>query len=264
MTVPHQIANPPHRYGLRQVVKSERIKLLSVRSTPWVLGSTLVAGLLVTALATNGTLHHAPQWYRGFDPTNQSLSGLAIGLLVIGVLGVLAASGEYSSGTIRSTLAAAPRRPLLLGGKIAVVGALAVALGEVLSFACFGLGQAILHAGGAPTASLAQHGVLQAILLSGVFIGLLGLLGLGLGVIIRHSAGAIAAYAGITLLSSLLLSRLPDDPSRFTPAQMLANSVSTLVGEHSHVNPWLGVGLMAIYTLAVLALASAVIVRRDA
>ena len=121
----------------RQTMRAEWTKLVSLRSTRWTLLVTAVGTLLVTFLATHGALHHSRAWYQGFDPTNQSLAGLAIGSLALGVLGILAISGEYGTGTIRSSLAAMPRRGVLLTAKIAVVGFRTLAIGEVLSFLSF-------------------------------------------------------------------------------------------------------------------------------
>ena len=183
--------------------------MATLRSTFWTLLVTVVGTLAVTFLSTDSVGHHAARWYQGFDPTNQSMSGLALGALAIGVFGILSVTGEYGSGTIRSSLAAAPRRPLLLVGEGLVVGAVALVLGEILIFAAFWLGQAMLAGRGAPTAALGQPGVLRAVVLSGAFLALLGLLGVGLGVIIRHTAGALAAYVGITFLLPLMLHKVP-------------------------------------------------------
>ena len=111
---------------------------------------TAVGTVLVTFLATHGALHHNKAWYQGFDPTNQALAGLVIGSLSLGVLGVLTVSGEYGTGTIRSSLAAMPRRGVLLAAKVAVVGLCTLVVGEALSFIVFFEGQAILKGGGAP------------------------------------------------------------------------------------------------------------------
>ena len=142
-----------------------------------------------------------------FDATNQSLTGLALGSLTIGVLGVLMITGEYGSGTIRSSLAATPRRPLFLGAKTVVIAAISLIVGEILTFACFFTGQAILS-GNAPVASLGQPEVLRALLLTGAYLALLGMFGLGLGVIIRHTAGAITAFVGVIFLLPVLLQPL--------------------------------------------------------
>jgi ABC-2 type transport system permease protein len=201
---------------------------------------------------------------QGFDPTNHSLTGLVLATLSIGVLGTMVATGEYATGTIRSTLAAAPRRPLLLVAKAAVVGALALVVSEVISFGCFFLGQAILGTKQAPTAALGQHGVLGAVAGSGLFLAILALLGLGIGVVVRHTAGAIATYVGVTFLVPIVLSQLPSQPSRFTPIPMLANGVSAVVPVPGQVSAATGLFLMAIYSGAVLLLAAVMIVRRDA
>jgi hypothetical protein len=256
---------PGGRYGLRQVVRSELTKIASLRSTFWTLLVTAVGTIAVTILTTSN-VHHGggPGMYQGFDATNSALTGLALATLALGVFGILAATGEYGSGTIRASLTATPRRPLFLVGKVLVVGSIALAVGEVLTFASFWIGQAVLSAGGMPSATLGQPGVLRAVAFSGAFLALLGLLALGLGVIIRHTAGAMAAYVGITFLIPLLIQRLPGNPSRYTPVGILANSVSAVVRQPGQVPAAWGLALMALYTTVVLGLAAVLIARRDA
>jgi hypothetical protein len=255
---------PATRYGLRQVMRAEAVKLATLRSTLITVAITIIGSIGVTVLSSVSASHHQRGWYQGFDPTNQSMTGLALATLAIGVLGALAATGEYGTGTIRSTLAAAPRRPLLFLGKVAVVGAFALALGELITFSCFWIGQAVLGAGGAPTAALTQSGVFEAVALSGVFLGLLGLLGLGIGIVVRHTAGAIGAYVSVTFLIPLLMTQLPHHPARYTPIPLLANSVSAVIRVPGQVAAPVGLLLMAAYSAAVLALAAVLIVRRDA
>ncbi len=254
----------PWRAGLPQTVRAEWTKLVSLRSTRWTLLVTAVGTLLVTWLATRGATHHPAQWYRGFDPTNQSLAGLALGSLAFGVLGVLVISGEYGSGTIRSSLAAMPRRGVLLSAKIAVVGITTLVVGEALSFLSFFEGQAILSGGAAPTATLGQPGVLRAVALSGAFLALFALLGLGLGTVIRHTAGAIAVFAGVTLLAPILLHSLSESISRLAPELIFANSVAAVVPQGNSVSVTLGVVLMLSYCTAVLGLGAVLLHRRDA
>jgi len=255
---------PTGRYGLRQVLRSELTKVATLRSTFWTLIVTAVGTVGVTILTTASQPHRGHAFYQGFDPTNAALTGLALGTLAIGVFGVLAATGEYGTGTIRSSLTAAPRRRLLLLGKVSVVGAVALAVSEVIAFASFWIGQAVLSAGGVPSATIGQPGVLRAVALSGAFLALLGLLALGLGVIIRHTAGAMAAYVGITFLLPLLLQRVPGMPSRFTPVGILANSVSAVVPQSGQVSAPVGFLLMILYCVFVLGVAAALIARRDA
>jgi len=252
-------------YGVGQAVRAEVTKLGSLRSTTWTLLTTVIGTLLVTILVTNG-IHRSgrPAW-QGFDPTNQSLSGLAIGQLTIGLLGILMITGEYGSGTIRSSLAAIPRRRLLLGAKIIVIASISLVVSEILSFACFFIGRGLLS-GHAPVASLGQPGVLRALILSGAFLALLGMFGLGLGVIIRHTAGAITAFVGVVFLLPVLLQPLSadGDPTRFTPLHILASSVGAVVPQSGSVSPTLGFALMALYCATTLVVAMIVLQRRDA
>ena len=254
----------PWRAGLRQTLRAEWTKLVSLRSTRWTLLVTAIGTLFVTWLATRSATHHSAQWYRGFDPTNQSLAGLALGSLAFGVLGVLVITGEYGSGTIRSSLAAMPRRGVLLTAKIAIVGLTTLVVGEALSFLSFFEGQAILSGGAAPTATLGQPGVLRAVALSGAFLALFALLGLGVGTVIRHTAGSIAVFAGITLLVPVLLHSLSESVTRLAPELIFANSVAAVVPQGDAVSVTLGVVLMVTYCTAVLALGAVLLQRRDA
>ena len=174
-------------------------------------------------------------------------------------------TGEYSSGTIRSSLAATPRRPLFLGAKVAVIGAISLVVGEFLTFACFFLGRAILS-GRAPVASLGQPGVLRALLLSGAFLALLGLFGLGLGVIIRNTAGAIAAFVGLIFLLPVLLQPLKahGNPGRFAPLQILANSVAAVVRQPGQLVAHDRVRAHGPLLRRALGIGAAVLMRRDA
>jgi ABC-2 type transport system permease protein len=254
----------PNRYGPVQVARAEFSKLRTLRSTKWMLSVVVAGSLLLTFLATNHIHESHGQIFR-FDPTNQSLTGMALGSLAIGVLGVLAITGEYGSGTIRSSLAATPRRPLFLAGKALVVGAITLVVGEVMTFACFFLGQSILS-GNAPTASLGQSGVVEALALTGAYMALLGMFGLGLGVIIRNTAGAITAFVGLTFLLPVVLQPLNShgNPGRFAPEQILANSVATVVHQSGQLSPATGFLWMVFYCALVLVVGTMLLLHRDA
>jgi ABC-2 type transport system permease protein len=240
-------------YGLTQAVRTEVIKLRSLRSTKWTMLAMVAGSLLVTFLATRNIQRHGHGAYSGFDPTNQSLTGLALGSLVIGVLGVLAITGEYGSGTIRSSLVATPRRPLFMAGKVMVVGALSLVVSEIMTFACFFLGQGILS-GHAPTATLGQPGVAEALVLSGAYLALLGIFGLGLGLIIRNTAGALAAFVGITFLLTVVLQPLSahGNPGRFA------------IHQPGQLTPVAGFLWMVFYCAVVLVVGTVLLARRDA
>ncbi len=260
MTLTATLDVPGRRAGLRQAVSSEWAKLLTLRSTKWALLITLVGAVAVTFLATHGARHHAGE---GFDPTNTALAGLALGSLVVGIFGILSMTGEYGSGTIRSSLAATPRRGVFFGAKVIVMGTFALAVGLVLSFLSFFEGQAVLS-GAAPTATLGDPNVLGALLGSAGFLALGALFGLGIGAIIRHSAGAIATFVGCTLLLPVLLHNVPGDPSRFMPVILLGNSVAAVVPVYNALSGRTGFLLMGLYTVLALALGAAAVTRRDA
>ena len=136
---------PGGRYGWRGTVGSEWTKLTSVRSSVWALLTTAVLGVGLGAIVTTAQVS---RWstrtlaeQAAFDPTRSSLAGLLFAQLAIGVLGVLVVSAEYSTGTIRATFSAVPRRWLVLASKCVLFGFVALVVGEAVSFAAFLLGQ---------------------------------------------------------------------------------------------------------------------------
>jgi ABC-2 type transport system permease protein len=256
------------RYRFSGVLRSEWTKLRSVRSVRWtllaVVGATIGMAAAASSAQASGWSHRSLAYRARFDPTNWSL-GLDFCTLAVGVLGALVVTGEFSSGTIRASLAAVPNRRLLLAAKAVVFGGIALLLGEVVTFATFLAVQMTLRSNSVPSATLAQPGVLRAVALSGAFLALLGLLGLGLGTIIRHSAGAVAVYVGIVLVLPGILAAFPGDSAKFSPEMLLASSVSA-VRPHAHRLPpgWDGFALMGLYTLVALGVGRMLLSRRDA
>jgi ABC-2 type transport system permease protein len=261
------VALPAGRAGLPQALRTEWTKFWSVRSTGWTLLATAVAvlGLCVLATATN---QNGPVP----DPTRRSLIGLFLGQLIIGVLGVLVMSAEYGTGSIFSTLAAMPRRPVVLAAKAIVLGAVTVVASEILAFAAFLIGQAILSGSGRNHAALTDPGVTRAVVGGGLYLVVLGLLALGLATIIRHTAGAIAAYAGVLLVLPLIVQALPqallNAISRYLPANIGLVIISSRPEERllgvPTFSPWAGFALLAGYGAAMLVLGGWLMVRRDA
>ena len=257
----------PGRYGIRQVAKSEVVKILTLRSTLITLGLTVVASLLVTGLVTHAQLSQRQGF--GFDPTQQSLTGMITVALTGGVFGALLITGEYASGTIRTTLAATPRRPLLLATKTAVTAILTLVFCELLSFVSFFLGQAILS-GGAPSASLGSPGAARAVVMTGVFIALLALMSFGFGLIFRSTAAAIAAFVGVVFVLPLVVHGISEHAVRYLPTNILTNSIMSTVNQappgapNQPLSPAVGLLLMALYAAIALAVGAALFVRRDA
>lgn len=265
IAVPSTLPRPHRdRYGLANLLRAETLKITTLRSSLWTLLITFCGAALITTLSTNHVAHRAFEWGPGWDPTQRALGGVYFGILTMGVFGIMVVTSEYASGTIRTSLSAAPRRPLFIAGKAAVAGAAMVVVGQLLAWGTFFLGQAILAGGGAPTAHLDQAGVARAVLFSGLFLALLGLMGIGIGFVIRNTAGAISTYVGLTFILPLILHELSGNPERYTPVQMLTGSVSVTVMDPGQVSPIVGLLLMAGYAAVALALGAATFMTRDA
>jgi hypothetical protein len=262
-----------HRIRVPSVLASEWIKLRSVRSTGWsifamtliTIGVAVIAGISVTHQWSTFSLPDKLT----FDPTALSLRGLLFSELVIGVLGVLVISAEYGTVTIRATLSAVPHRPLVLATKAAVFAAVALVVGEVLSFGAFFLGQALLSSP-APHATLSQPGVLRAVVGGGLLVPVFGLFALGIGAIVRHTAGAITAYVGAFLVLPLIIEALPSSLShpilKFMPFAIIntMTSVRTMFDFGPTFSPWTGFAIMCAYAAAALLIGGWLMVRRDA
>ena len=256
---------PAGHYRFRHAARMEWIKLRSLRSTWWTLVMT-VAGAIAIGVTVGLNTRDAAG-----DLTNNALAGIIPALLLASVLGVLTMTSEYSSGMIRSTLAAAPRRPLLLAAKATVFGAMALVVGEAASFiAFFADGAALRHGIAAPT--LGEPGVLRAVLLSGTSFCLIGLLGLGIGAIVRHSAAAIAVVVGGLYVAPAAVGGVSHGAAAYLPIFIIGNSLSTTKPEACgpggpcphFLSAWAGLGLLAVYAAAALGIGWWLFVRRDA
>src|SRR5204862_7295440 len=133
-----------------------------------------------------------------------------------------------------------------LVAKAIVFAATVLAVCEVVTFATFFAGQAVM--GTAPRATLGQPGVLRALLQSGAFLVLMGLFGLGLGAIIRRSAAAVAVYAGVAVVLPPVLAAFPGNLWRFGPITILANSEAAVRTLPGVLSPWAGFAVMDVYT----------------
>jgi ABC-2 type transport system permease protein len=266
-------SGPHYRPG--GVLRAEWTKLRSVRSTAWTLVATIVAtvgiGILATATEANNYLHGSSLDRLTFDPTNLSLTGLLVGQLALGILGILAISAEYGTGTIRASLAAVPNRRMFLAAKAAVFTLVALVVGEIVSFGAFFIGQASLNSA-VPHAAIGQPGVLSAVVGGGLYVAVLGLIGLGLGSIIRHTAGAISAFVGVIFILPLITRALPASignvVDKFEPGS-IGNALTTV----NHVLPpgttpafsaWVGFAILCGYAVVLLGVGAALLVRRDA
>ncbi len=262
---PAHRAVPSLAIRARDVLTSEWTKLRSVRSTYWTL---LIATVTAIGLSAIVAVAFATQPAAGRPPIDPLMPGflsLEYAVLAVGVLGVLAFTSERATGLIRTTFAAVPRRRAVLAAKAAVAGTVTLIVGELLSFASFFLVQAILsghHLG----VSLSRPGVPGAVLAEGTLLFVCATVGLGLGAMIRHTAGAVAALVALIYLPAIL-GLLPapwnDRVGRFT----LFYAAQQVVALHPRTDlfaPALSMLVLIAWPAAALLTAAFLITRRDA
>ncbi len=255
------------------LMRSEWTKFWTVRSSYWTLFASVAAliGLsaILCAVYVAQYAHTSAIDKATFDPASFSLTGFFLAQLAIGVLGVLVITNEYGSGMIRSTFAAVPQRLTLLAVKAGVFAAITFVVTTSACFIAFILGQSILSSKGVGT-SLGAPNVLRTVIGTGVYLALLGLLALGLGTIIRKTAGAIAAVFGLVLVVPPLVSLLPGSMNavqKYLPSNAGQALIST--GRHGttttpQLAPWAGFGVFCLWAAAALVIAGVMLVRRDA
>lgn len=261
------------RAGIGGALRSELTKLRSVRSTWWTLLALLIVSVGIGAAITGGTAAHWAQMGPGdrasMDPTQISLGGmLFIGQLVVAVLGALAITSEYSTGMIRTSLTAQPRRGAVFAGKAAVFTAVALVVAFVASSASFYLGQALLHSTG-HAATLSQAGVMRAVVGTSLYVALCGLFAFTIGTIMRHTAGTITTAIGVLFVLPILAHLLPSewfaDIRRWLPSSA-GDAISVTVGNQppNLFAPWTQLAVFGIYTAVLLVAAATLFRTRDA
>jgi ABC-2 type transport system permease protein len=252
------------------VLRSEFLKLRTVRSTYWTLLAAAIAtiglSVIVCAIyaAQCATLNANSR--ATFDPISSSLAGGFLAQLAIGVLGVLVITSEYGSGMIRETFAAVPQRLTVLFCKAAVFAGVTLVVTTAASFVAFFVGQAILSTKGIGV-GIGAPGALRTVVGTGLYLAILGLLALGLGAIIRRTAGAIAALFGVIFVLPALSALLPssmDVIQKFLPS----NAGQALIGGSARgsgdLSPWVGFAVFCLYAVVALTVAGVTLVRRDA
>jgi ABC-2 type transport system permease protein len=251
------------RYGFGHVARMEWIKLRSLRSTLWALIATTAGMIAIGVVTMANTKAPSPGKAAEFDPVNNLLAGVALGQLIIGVLGVLVVTGEFSSGSIRATLAAVPNRPLLLAAKAGVFGVIALVVGEVVAFVTFFAGRAALTSA-VPRMELGDPGVLRAVLLSGAYLALVGLIGVATGALLRHTAAAIGTLVGLLYVVPGALAGLTGKTvAKFFPTLIAGNSLAVSKPVSGCLAPWTGLAALILYVALALAAATYAFTRRD-
>jgi ABC-2 type transport system permease protein len=257
------------------LMSAEWTKIRSVRSTVWTLVLFVVLTLGLTALLTwltvanwNGPRAGARDARVVLDPVGFILgSGLGLGQLTLCVLGVLVISSEYSTGVIRSSLLAVPRRLEMLAAKVAVFAALLIVVAEIIAFGSFFIGSAILHS--KVPVSLSDHNVTRAVVGAGLYLTVLGLFSLAIGLLIRHTAGAITTAIGAVFVLPILAGLLPGSWGAHVNGY-LPEQAGTLIGQ-AHppsggnvLSAWQGFGVFCLWAAVLLAVGAYLLQRRDA
>ena len=277
--------HPPQRVTFAHVVQSEWIKFWSLRSTVWTLAATVVLMAAVSYLAVFFTAREA------YNPATKPqdaailvallhdpsvvITGADLAKLVVAVLGVLVITGEYSTGMIRTTLTAVPRRLPTLWAKavvLAVVTAATAAVGVVLAWL---VALPTLHAHGAAL-DLADSQT-RRILLGGVlYLVAVSLLAFAIGAIVRFSAAALATVLGLLLVVEVLFRTVPADVFRTVSPYLPGTAGHQLLVTQAAIDqtraassapvlePWTGYAVMLAWVAALLVVAATLLRRRDA
>ncbi|GHH80832.1 ABC transporter [Streptomyces sulfonofaciens] len=249
-------------------MRSEWTKVRTVASTVWTLSVaavvTVALGMLISYLSRRDFASMSAEEQLTFDPTFISFAGTSLGQLAMIVFGVLVVSNEYSTGMIRTSLAAVPQRGTFLFGKIAVAAGLSLAVGMVTSFAAFFLGQAVL---GPYRAHIGDPGVLRAVFGGGLYMTLIAVFSMGVAAMLRGPLLSLGILMPFFFLISNILGNVSATKKvgRYLPDQAGNRilRVSPLL-DPTPYGPWGGLGIMVLWVLAALAGGFLLLKRRDA
>lgn len=251
-----------------RVLRSEWTKIRSVRSTLWTLATALVVtvGLsaVICAVAASQFDKLGKREQLTFDATQTSFSGIELGQLAMIAFGVMVVSSEYSTGMIRSSLAAVPQRTVFLSAKIFVATSLVLVVGMATSFLAFFVGQALLGERGV---SIQDEGVLRAVVGGGVYMALIALFSMGLSFVLRSPLLAFAILMPFFFLISNILGTVSatKEYAQYLPDQA-GKTIIAVVPESLNrpYGPYEGLLIMVGWTVATLIAGWIVLKRRDA
>ncbi|MEV2232858.1 ABC transporter permease [Streptomyces phaeochromogenes] len=252
-----------------QVVRSEWTKIRSVASTVWTLSLaavvTVALGVLISLLSKNEFDDLSRNDRLSFDPTFISFAGMSLGQLAMIVFGVLVVSNEYSTGMIRTSLAAVPQRGTFLFSKIAVATGLAFVVALVTSFVAFFLGQAML---GSHRAQIGGPGVLRAVIGGGLYMTLIALFSMGVATMLRSPMLSLGILMPFFFLISAILGNVDATKKvgQYLPDQAGSKimQVVTPIDDDVPYGPWGGLGIMVLWVLAAVVGGYVLLKKRDA
>jgi hypothetical protein len=258
--------------GFGDLCRSEWTKIRTVRSTGWSLFAMAVFSLGFTAfyaakLASSWSTFEAAEkdWFTSDTAAMILQPGATFGQLAVGVLGVLLMASEYSTGMIRASVLATPRRTPILAAKAVVFDAVVFAAAAAVAVPVFLVGSALTSA--QASTSLGDGSTVRAILAFGVFMALTGLIGLAIGAVVRHPAAGIGALAGLNYVAPLLLSFLPGSFGEHLVAALPATSGQAILsnGHNGDIvySPLASSGILVAWTAVLLAAGFVSVKRRD-
>ncbi len=261
-----------HRVTFPRALRSEWIKLVSLRSSWITFAASVVAivglGALFCYVTNTHWGHMRPQELARFEPISRSLAGVNLAQLAIGVLGVLVVTGEYATGMIRSSLMAVPRRLPVLGAKLLVFGACTFVLALVSAFVAFVIGQQLLgNHPGHPHASLSSPEAVRSIIGVALYLTVVGAFAVGLGFVLRSTAGGIATLVALLLVLPGVANLLPDTWQPHVVPYLPSNAGAGIFAVHPDpgmLSTWNGFAVFCAWALAALVLGGFVLRRRDA
>jgi ABC-2 type transport system permease protein len=253
-----------------RVVLSEWTKFRSLRSTLWSLGVgiflTIAFPLLFAAITANRWSHMNPHERAGRSPLDIALAGVNVAQLAIAVLGVLVITGEYSTGMIRATFTAVPKRLPVLWAKLGVYAVVSFLVTVPAVLVGFFASQAILNRHHILQIPFSQGGVARSLIGGAAYVMLVGVFALGVGAIVRNTAGGIATFAGIFFVIPPLMNILPTSwnnaISQYLPSEAGRQMFALHHAAHT-LTPTAGGLLFLAYCAAAVAIAAILLVRRD-
>jgi ABC-2 type transport system permease protein len=261
-------AQPVYRRAAAALA-TEWIKLRSLRS---MLATPLLGAVACIGVADLAVRNNAARWSHldaaqqaQFDPLDLNYGFVTLGVVLFGVLGALVVTNEYSSGLIRSTLAATPQRGLVLAAKAVLAALAGFALAVLITLTAFFTGQGILAAYRVPHVALGDPGVLGHLLGTVYYLTAAGLIGVFVGVLVRSAAAAITSMFGLLLVLPLLADRIPQTAvTRHTVRYLPSNLGNSLWFSHKVVSPGVAAFGLAAWVLVLSAVAAFALRARDA
>jgi ABC-2 type transport system permease protein len=253
-----------------RVILSEWTKLRSVRSTRWslLIATILTIGfpILASAVISSHWGHRSPNERANFNPLDPALIGSQIAQLAIGILGVLVITAEYSTGMIRATFTAVPKRLPVLWAKAIVFATVTFVLMLPSVLIAFFSSQSILSAHPHASYSWSHPGVARAVIGAALYLTVIAVMTIGIGTIMRNTAGGIAAFAAIFFVIPPLLNVLPtswnDAITPYLPSNA-GRAILSITHDAHALAPWTGFALFCGYAALALVVAAVLLVRRD-